>query len=150
MSEKIAVLSFGFARRFGVLLAHEETGPCLMLRADTPLTLNADDVTKLQSLNDPISLDEIVAIYLPLSRLVSLYVEATQKLHDASTRFLGADSRRVPYIIGVAGSVAVGKSTTARVLQALLKRRIERESATSMQALRDMALRHLTLTGHLS
>ena len=93
------------------------------LRADTPLTLNADDVLKLQSLNDPISLDEVIAIYLPLSRLLSLYVAATQGLFKATQRFLLAEpDAKVPYIIGVAGSVAVGKSTTARVLKALLSR----------------------------
>jgi type I pantothenate kinase len=93
------------------------------LRADTPLTLTADDVAKLQSLNDPISLDEVIAIYLPLSRLLSLYVAATQGLFKATQRFLLAENQpKVPYIIGVAGSVAVGKSTTARVLKALLAR----------------------------
>ena len=93
------------------------------LRADTELTLTIDDLRKLQSLHDPISLDEVIAIYLPLSRLLALYVAATQGLFKATQRFLGAeDSGKVPYIIGVAGSVAVGKSTTARVLQALLSR----------------------------
>ena len=93
------------------------------LRADTPLTLTADEVTRLQSLNDPISLDEVIAIYLPLSRLLSLYVAATQGLFKATQRFLLAEAdTKAPYIIGVAGSVAVGKSTTARVLQALLAR----------------------------
>jgi type I pantothenate kinase len=92
------------------------------LRADTPLTLNKQDVERLQSLNDPISLEEVVAIYLPLSRLLSLYVAATQSLYDATRTFLGSDGSRTPYIIGVAGSVAVGKSTTARILQALLRR----------------------------
>jgi type I pantothenate kinase len=93
------------------------------LRADTPLTLTADDVAKLQSLNDPVSLDEVIAIYLPLSRLLSLYVAATQGLFRATQRFLLAEQEhKVPYIIGVAGSVAVGKSTTARLLQALLSR----------------------------
>jgi type I pantothenate kinase len=93
------------------------------LRADTPLTLTADEVLRLQSLNDPISLDEVIAIYLPLSRLLSLYVAATQGLFKATQRFLLAENeRKVPYIIGVAGSVAVGKSTTARVLKALLAR----------------------------
>ncbi len=72
--------------------------------------------------HDPISLDEVVAIYLPLSRLLALYVAATQGLFKATQRFLGATDGKVPYIIGVAGSVAVGKSTTARVLQALLTR----------------------------
>ena len=92
------------------------------LRADTQLTLTIDDLHKLQSLHDPISLDEVIAIYLPLSRLLALYVAATQGLFKATQRFLGADDGKVPYIIGIAGSVAVGKSTTARVLQALLTR----------------------------
>ncbi len=92
------------------------------LRADTPLTLTLEDLRKLQSMHDPISLDEVVAIYLPLSRLLALYVAATQGLFKATQRFLGADDGKVPYIIGVAGSVAVGKSTTARVLKALLTR----------------------------
>lgn len=93
------------------------------LRADAPMTLTADEVLRLQSLNDPISLDEVAAIYLPLSRLLSLYVAATQGLFKATQRFLLAEHQeKVPYIIGVAGSVAVGKSTTARVLKALLAR----------------------------
>ena len=93
------------------------------LRADTPLTLTADEVMRLQSLNDPISLDEVIAIYLPLSRLLSLYVAATQGLFRATQRFLLAENDvKVPYVIGIAGSVAVGKSTTARVLMALLAR----------------------------
>ncbi|MGO9390343.1 type I pantothenate kinase [Rhodoblastus sp.] len=92
------------------------------LRADTPLTLTISDLKRLQSINDPISLEEVIAIYLPLSRLLALYVAATQGLFKATQRFLGADDGKVPYIIGVAGSVAVGKSTTARVLQALLSR----------------------------
>ncbi|MFM9975192.1 MAG: type I pantothenate kinase [Beijerinckiaceae bacterium] len=92
------------------------------LRADTPLTLTVDDLVKLQSLNDPISVEEVVAIYLPLSRLLSLYVAATQGLFKATQRFLGAEDGKAPYVIGIAGSVAVGKSTTARVLKALLSR----------------------------
>ncbi|MGL4811993.1 MAG: type I pantothenate kinase [Beijerinckiaceae bacterium] len=93
------------------------------LRADQPMTLTADEVIRLQSLNDPMSLEEVAAIYLPLSRLLSLYVAATQGLFKATQRFLLAEEEvKVPYIIGVAGSVAVGKSTTARVLQALLAR----------------------------
>jgi type I pantothenate kinase len=92
------------------------------LRADTPLTLTIDDLRKLQSNHDPISIDEVIAIYLPLSRLLALYVAATQGLFKATQRFLGANDGKVPYIIGVAGSVAVGKSTTARVLQAMLSR----------------------------
>ena len=93
------------------------------LRADAPMTLTGEEVLQLQSLNDPISLDEVAAIYLPLSRLLSLYVAATQGLFRATQRFLLAENdAKVPYIIGVAGSVAVGKSTTARVLKALLAR----------------------------
>jgi type I pantothenate kinase len=93
------------------------------LRADTPLTLTAVEVNQLQSLNDPVSLDEVVAIYLPLSRLLALYVEAMQELFRATQRFLHVEpGQKVPYIIGVAGSVAVGKSTSARILKALLAR----------------------------
>ena len=83
-------------------------------RADEPMTLGADDIERLRALSDPISFDEAEEIYLPLSRLISLYVEATQGLHHASMRFLGTTDGKMPYIIGVAGSVAVGKSTTAR------------------------------------
>jgi type I pantothenate kinase len=92
------------------------------LRADTPLTLSMEDLTRLRSLNDPISLEEVVAIYLPLSRLLALYVAATQGLYKATQRFLGAEGGKVPYIIGVAGSVAAGKSTLSRVMQTLLSR----------------------------
>jgi type I pantothenate kinase len=92
------------------------------LRADTPLTLTNDDLLRLKSLNDPISLDEVVQIYLPISRLLALYVAAIQGLHDATRKFLSIEDGVTPYIIGIAGSVAVGKSTTARVLRALLRR----------------------------
>jgi type I pantothenate kinase len=92
------------------------------LRADTPLTLTLDDLARLKSVGDPISLEEVIEIYLPLSRLLALYVAATQGLFKATQRFLGAEDGKVPYIIGVAGSVAVGKSTTARILRALLSR----------------------------
>jgi type I pantothenate kinase len=93
------------------------------LRADMPLTLSGEDLSKLRSLNDPLSLEEVEAIYLPLSRLLSLYVAATQGLYRATRRFLLAEpDGKVPYIIGLAGSVSAGKSTTARLLQALLSR----------------------------
>jgi type I pantothenate kinase len=92
------------------------------LRADTPLTLTNDDLSRLKSLNDPISLDEVSEIYLPLSRLLSLHVAATQGLHDATRTFLGIEDGVTPFIIGIAGSVAVGKSTLARILAALLRR----------------------------
>jgi type I pantothenate kinase len=93
------------------------------LRADTPLTLTAEEVNQLQSLNDPVSLDEVVAIYLPLSRLLALYVASAQDLFRATQGFLHVEpAEKAPYIIGVAGSVAVGKSTTARILKAMLAR----------------------------
>ncbi|MGD8191922.1 type I pantothenate kinase [Brevibacillus ginsengisoli] len=92
------------------------------LREATPLSLSEEDVTSLQGINEDLSLKEITEIYLPLSRLLNLYVEATQELYGATHLFLGNQTEKVPYIIGVAGSVAVGKSTTARILQALLSR----------------------------
>ena len=92
------------------------------LRAATPLTLREPDLESLRGINDRIDLDEVAAVYLPLSRLLNLYVSATQDLQRVSSTFLGSISPKVPYIIGVAGSVAVGKSTFARILQALLSR----------------------------
>jgi type I pantothenate kinase len=92
------------------------------LRADTPMTLTPAEVGELRSLNDRLDMREVEEIYLPLSRLLSLYVHATQRLFAAQKNFLGTEDSKVPYIIGVAGSVAVGKSTTARVLKALLAR----------------------------
>ena len=92
------------------------------LREDTPMTLTPDEVTRLRSLHDRLDMKEVEEIYLPLSRLLSLYVAATQRLFIVQQHFLGTAESKVPYIIGVAGSVAVGKSTTARVLQALLAR----------------------------
>ena len=92
------------------------------LRADTPMTLTPEEVTRVRSLHDRLDMKEVEDIYLPLSRLLSLYVAATQRLFRAQQGFLGTEDAKLPYIIGVAGSVAVGKSTTARVLQALLAR----------------------------
>jgi len=91
-------------------------------RDGEPMTLNAADIERLRALTDPISLTEAEEIYLPLSRLISFYVEAAQAVHRVSTRFLGAEDTKVPFIIGVAGSVASGKSTTSRILRALLRR----------------------------
>ena len=92
------------------------------LREDTPMTLTADEVTRVRSLHDRLDMKEVEEIYLPVSRLLSLYVAAAQRLFIVQQHFLGTAEAKVPYIIGVAGSVAVGKSTTARVLQALLAR----------------------------
>ena len=92
------------------------------LRAATPLTLRESELQSLRGINDRIDLDEVAAVYLPLTRLLNLYVAATQNLHKASAAFLGTLAPKVPYVIGVAGSVAVGKSTFARILQALLAR----------------------------
>ena len=93
-----------------------------MLRAATPLTLRERDLEALKGINERIDLDEVAAVYLPLSRLLNLYVSAVQDLQRVSTTFLGSIAPKVPYVIGVAGSVAVGKSTFARILQALLSR----------------------------
>ncbi|HVX73947.1 MAG: type I pantothenate kinase [Devosia sp.] len=91
-------------------------------RDGEPMTLTAADIERLRALTDPISLSEAEQIYLPLSRLISFYVEAAQAVHRVSTRFLGTEDTKVPFIIGVAGSVASGKSTTSRILRALLQR----------------------------
>src|SRR6266511_2149902 len=92
------------------------------LRDDTPMTLEPGEFSRLRSMHDRLDMKEVEDIYLPLSRLLSIYVDATQRLFYAQRQFLGIQDRKMPYIIGVAGSVAVGKSTTARVLQALLAR----------------------------
>ena len=92
------------------------------LRADTPMTLNEADLENLSGLTERVSTEEVVDIYLPLSRLLNLYVEASQGLHGETENFLRKGDHKMPFIIGLAGSVAAGKSTTARVLQALLAR----------------------------
>ena len=92
------------------------------LRADTPMTLSDEDLAKLSGVNERISAEEVVDIYLPMSRLLNLYVHAAQALHTDTSTFLGRRENKAPFIIGMAGSVAVGKSTTARVLRALLAR----------------------------
>jgi type I pantothenate kinase len=92
------------------------------LRADTPMTLAPHELEALSGILEELSVEEVETIYLPLSRLLNLYVAAAQKLHAVSSTFLGRTDCKVPFIIGVAGSVAVGKSTTARVLKALLAR----------------------------
>ncbi|NTW38702.1 MAG: type I pantothenate kinase [Cellulomonadaceae bacterium] len=92
------------------------------LSASTPLPLTDEDVARLRGLGDPIDLAEVDAVYRPVSRLLNLYVTATAGLHQASSTFLGEGGEKTPYVIGIAGSVAVGKSTTARVLRELLAR----------------------------
>jgi type I pantothenate kinase len=92
------------------------------LRADTPMPLSEAELENLSGLTERISTQEVVDIYLPFSRLLNLYVEALQELHGSATRFLRKGDAKMPFIIGLAGSVAVGKSTTGRVLQALLAR----------------------------
>ncbi|MPZ17659.1 MAG: type I pantothenate kinase [Luteitalea sp.] len=92
------------------------------LRDSMPLTLSEGDLESTRSLNDQVSMEEVETIYLPLSRLLNLYVHATQELYRATQTFLGNHEAKVPYVIGIAGSVAVGKSTIARLLQALLSR----------------------------
>lgn len=92
-------------------------------RADTPLTLSEEEVQRLSSLNDPIDLNEVRRIYLSLSRLLSAHVESTLLLFHQRRNFLNVhDAVKTPFIIGIAGSVAVGKSTTARILKELLAR----------------------------
>ena len=92
------------------------------LRASTPLDLSDADVAELRGINERLDLDEVADVYLPLSRLLNLHVVATHDLHTVADTFLGHLPPRVPYIIGIAGSVAVGKSTTARIMQELLGR----------------------------
>ncbi len=92
------------------------------LRLATPLPLDAAELEVLRGLNDKLDLNEVSDVYLPLSRLLNLRVAATQVLQQTTDTFLGRPHQRAPFIIGLGGSVAVGKSTTARVLQALLAR----------------------------
>ena len=92
------------------------------LRDSTPLTLQEEDLNSLRGLNESLSLDEVTDVYLPLSRLLNLRVTAARRLRGATSAFLGKEPSRAPYVIGIAGSVAVGKSTTARILRTLLSR----------------------------
>lgn len=91
------------------------------LRNAVPMTLTPEELTSLQGINEDLSMDEVSEIYLPLSRLLNYYISNSFSRQTVLSKFLGK-SQKIPYIIGIAGSVAVGKSTTARVLQALLTR----------------------------
>ncbi|WP_241627752.1 type I pantothenate kinase [Rosenbergiella epipactidis] len=92
------------------------------LRESTPLVLDQQDIEQLKGINEDLSLSEVAEIYLPLSRLLNFYISSNLNHQNVVKKFLGTDRKKVPYIISIAGSVAVGKSTTARVLQALLSR----------------------------
>lgn len=92
------------------------------LRNSTPLTLREEDLGALRGLNESLSLDGVADVYLPLSRFLNLRVTAARRLREATGSFLGRETSHAPYIVGIAGSVAVGKSTTARILRALLSR----------------------------
>ncbi|HTZ27750.1 MAG TPA: type I pantothenate kinase, partial [Streptosporangiaceae bacterium] len=92
------------------------------LRASTPMSLTAEELDELRGLGDPIDLGEVEDVYLPLSRLLRLYYEASAGLRETVGAFLGEKIRPAPFIVAIAGSVAVGKSTTARVLRTLISR----------------------------
>lgn len=92
------------------------------LRNGASLQLSQEELLSLRSLNDHLALDAVADIFLPLTRLLQIYIASARHLYQATSGLLGAPVGRVPYVIGVAGSVAVGKSTTARLLQALLAR----------------------------
>lgn len=98
------------------------------LRDSVPLTLTEEEIVKLKGINEDLSLDEVAQIYLPLSRLLNFYISSNLRRQAVLEQFLGTDGQRIPYVIGIAGSVAVGKSTTARLLQALLSRWPEHRS----------------------
>ncbi|MEY4922308.1 MAG: pantothenate kinase [Pseudomonadota bacterium] len=98
------------------------------LRDSVPLTLTEEEIANLKGINEDLSLDEVAQIYLPLSRLLNFYISSNLRRQAVLEQFLGTNGQRIPYIIGIAGSVAVGKSTTARLLQALLSRWPEHRS----------------------
>ena len=98
------------------------------LRDSVPMTLTEGEIARLKGINEDLSLEEVAEIYLPLSRLLNFYISSNLRRQAVLEQFLGTNGQRIPYIISIAGSVAVGKSTTARVLQALLSRWPEHRS----------------------
>ncbi len=92
------------------------------LRDSVPMTLTGEEIARLKGINEDLSLEEVAEIYLPLSRLLNFYISSNLRRQAVLEQFLGTNEQKIPYIISIAGSVAVGKSTTARVLQALLSR----------------------------
>ncbi|MCD8509403.1 MAG: type I pantothenate kinase [Bacillus sp. (in: Bacteria)] len=92
------------------------------LRSSAPMTITEEDIEELKGLNEVLNMEEVAKIYMPLSRLLYLHARATKELHDSRNTFLRTNVKKVPYIIGIAGSVAVGKSTMARVLKTLISR----------------------------
>ncbi|WP_208642699.1 type I pantothenate kinase [Buttiauxella izardii] len=98
------------------------------LRDSVPMTLTEGEIARLKGINEDLSLEEVAEIYLPLSRLLNFYISSNLRRQAVLEQFLGTNGQRIPYVISIAGSVAVGKSTTARVLQALLSRWPEHRS----------------------
>ena len=98
------------------------------LRNTVPMTLTEEEIAQLKGINEDLSLEEVAEIYLPLSRLLNFYISSNLRRQAVLEQFLGTDGQKIPYVIGIAGSVAVGKSTTARLLQALLSRWPEHRS----------------------
>lgn len=92
------------------------------LAESTTLPLKETEIVQLRGLGDPLDMREVEEVYLPLSRLLNLYVAGTKQLHRVTNEFLGERAQSTPFVIGVAGSVAVGKSTIARLLRELLSR----------------------------
>lgn len=99
-----------------------DRGDWARLREEHPMHLDADDVERLRGLGDRLDLAEVEQVYLPISRLLSFYEQEVARLHQITSEFLGERNQRTPFIVGVAGSVAVGKSTTARILAELIRR----------------------------